>query len=77
MTEHMIIFNTLIVLAFLVQIYNYWLLGEDRVNHYTWLFVLGCFVITETMVALTMSKIYFLYVALNLFGIWRLFRWVR
>jgi hypothetical protein len=72
--EHKIIFNTLIVLAFVVQVYNYWLLGEDRVNHYTWLFVLGCFVVTETMVALTVSPVYFLYVALNLFGIWRLFR---
>lgn len=74
MVEHAIIFNVLIVLAFLVQIYNYWMLGEDRVNHYTWLFVLGCFVVTETMVALAVSPVYFLYVALNIFGIWRLFK---
>jgi len=69
----MSIFNTLVVLAFLVQLYNYWELGEDRVNHYTWLFVLGCFVVTESMVALTMSPTYWAYVVLNVFGIWRLF----
>ena len=71
---HAIIFNTLVVMAFIVQVYNYWKLGNDEVNHYTWLFVLGCFVVTETMVALATDPVYFLYVVLNLFGIWRLFR---
>lgn len=72
--EHMIIFNVIVAMGFFVQVYNYWLLGDGRVNRYTWLFVLGCFVVTETMVALSTSPVYFLYVALNIFGIWRLFK---
>lgn len=73
MIEHAIIFNAIVVMAFLVQIYNYYELGYDRVNHYTWLFVLGCFVVTETMVAL-INPVYSLYVLLNLWGIWSLLR---
>jgi len=73
-SEHGVVFASLVILAFVVQVYNYYELGRDRVNHYTWLFVLGCFVITESMVALAVSYWYFLYVVLNLWGIYNLLR---
>jgi len=73
MVEHQIIFNAIVVLAFVVQVYNYWKLGRDEVNHYTWLVVLGCFVVTETMIAFV-HPFYFLYVVLNLWGIFNLLK---
>ena len=72
MTEHGAIFNGIVILAFVVQVYNYYELGKGRVNRYAWLTVLGCFVVTESMVALAMSPWYFLYVALNVWGIYNL-----
>ena len=65
------LFHFLVVTAFLVQVYNYYELGKDRVNHYTWLYVLGCFVVTEGMIALE-RPVYWLFVLLNGGGIYNL-----
>jgi len=66
------LFHFLVVTAFLVQVFNYRELGKDRVNHYTWLYVLGCFVVTEGMIAME-KPVYWLYVVLNIWGIYNLF----
>jgi len=73
MIEHAVMFNALVVMAFIVQLWNYYWLGRGVVCNYTWLFVLGCYVVTETMVAF-INPIYSLYVLLNLWGIFNLLR---
>lgn len=67
------LFNIVVVLGFLGSVLNYWLLGKGRINKPLFLFVLGCFVVTETCVALH-QPVYWLYVALNVWGIWNLWR---
>lgn len=67
------IFNAIVGLAFVAQVANYWLLGRGIVNRYLFLFVLGCYLVTETMVALEYPSMY-LYVVLNLWGLWNIYR---
>jgi hypothetical protein len=71
--EMQIMFNAIVASAFVAQIVNYWLLGRGIVNRYLFLFVLGCFLVTETMLALSFPAVW-LYVALNLWGIVNLYR---
>ena len=71
MNQLEIIFNTVVVMGFLGSIYNYWLLGKGHINKLVFLFVLGCFVITESMVAIH-QPVYVLYVLLNVWGIYNL-----
>ena len=71
MNERAIVFDAIVALTFCFQVYNYWKLGRDEVNHYTWLIVLGGYVVTETMVSLE-HPVYFLYVLLNIWGIYNL-----
>jgi hypothetical protein len=68
-----IIFNVIVVMGFLGSVVNYWLLGQGRINRHLFLFVLGCFVITESLVAIH-QPVYWLYVALNVWGIYHLWR---
>lgn len=62
-------FKTVVVLGFLGSVVNYYLIGIERTNRLVFLFVLSCFVVTETMIALH-QPIYWLYVALNMWGIY-------
>ena len=71
MTEFGIIFNAVVVMGFLGSVVNYWLLGRGKINRLLFLFVLSCFVVTESIVAFH-QPIYWLYVALNVWGIWNL-----
>lgn len=73
MTQVEIIFNTVVVMGFLGSLLNYWLLGKGQINKLVFLFVLGCFVITESIVAIH-QPVYWLYVALNVWGIFNLWR---
>ena len=73
MTETDVIFGTVVTLGFCVQVFNYWMLGQGRLNRYTWLFVLGCFIVSESMIAWH-RPIYVLYVFLNLWGVYNLWR---
>ena len=73
MTEVEIIFNVVVTMGFLGSVANYWLLGKGRINRMLFLFVLACFVVTESIVALQ-QPVYWLYVALNLWGIYNLWR---
>jgi len=73
MIELGIMFKAVVVLGFLGSILNYWLIGQKKMNRLVFLFVLSCFVVTEAMVALH-QPIYWLYVALNVWGIYNLWR---
>lgn len=73
MTQVEIIFNTVVVFGFLGSVLNYWLLGKGRINRLLFLFVLGCFVVTESLVAIH-QPVYWLYVALNIWGIYNIWR---
>jgi hypothetical protein len=68
-----IVFNVLVGAAFVAQVANYWLIGRGIVNRYLFLFVLGCFFVTETMLALSFPSMW-LYVALNGWGIINLYK---
>ena len=69
MIELGIMFKAVVVLGFLGSILNYWLIGQERTNRLVFLFVLSCFLVTESMIALH-QPIYWLYVALNAWGIY-------
>ncbi|HUW94448.1 MAG TPA: hypothetical protein VMW58_01560 [Anaerolineae bacterium] len=73
MSEVQIVFNLVVVLGFLGSLANYWLIGKGRMNRLLFLFVLSCFVVTESIVAFH-QPVYWLYVALNVWGIWNLWR---
>jgi hypothetical protein len=73
MTELEVMFNVVVVLGFLGSVGNYWLLGQGRINRLLFLFVLSCFVLTEGIIALH-HPVYWLYVLLNLWGIFNLWR---
>lgn len=73
MNQVEIVFNMVVVFGFLGSVVNYWLLGKGRINRLLFLFVLACFVITESIVAVH-QPVYWLYVALNIWGIWNLWR---
>jgi uncharacterized membrane protein YjjP (DUF1212 family) len=69
--EAAILFNVVVVMGFLGSVVNYYLIGKSRMNRLVFLFTLACFVVSEALVALH-YPIYWLYVALNLWGIWNL-----
>jgi hypothetical protein len=71
--EFGIIFNAVVIMAFLGSVVNYWLLGRGIINRHLFLYVLACFVVTESIVALH-QPVYWLYVVLNLWGIYHLWR---
>jgi hypothetical protein len=67
MTEATIIYNTVVVLAFLAQAYNYVLLGKGNVNRTLYLFVLSCFIFIESWIAVE-RPVMWLWVSLNIWG---------
>lgn len=73
MFELGVMFQVVVVMGFLGSILNYWLIGKQRLNRLVFLFVLSCFIVTEAMVAIQLP-IYWLYVALNVFGVYNLWR---
>lgn len=68
-----IVFNAVVVMAFLGQIFNYWLIGRGVINRYLFIFVLTCFTVTEAMLAVDRPAM-LLYVLLNLWGLLQLLR---
>ena len=73
MFEMGVVFQAVVVMGFLGSVLNYYLIGKQRLNRLVFLFVLSCFVVTETMVAIHIP-VYWLYVALNVYGIYNLWR---
>ena len=73
MGEVEVVFNVVVVFGFLGSVVNYWLLGKGTINRFLFLFVLACFVVTESIVAIH-QPVYWLYVALNVWGIYNLWR---
>ena len=71
--EAAVVFNVVVTMGFLGSVLNYWMIGQGKMNRLVFLGVLACFVVTESMVALHFP-IYWLYVALNVWGIWNLWR---
>lgn len=64
-----VIFNAVVVAAFIGQCINYYLLGaKGIINRYLFLFVLGCYIFTESILALQHPSLW-LYVLLNLWGV--------
>lgn len=69
-------FNALVVIGFVAAVFNYKMMGPVylRPGHrYLFLFMLSCFIITESMIAIH-YPVYWFYVALNVWGaknIWR------
>jgi len=59
------LFNAVVVMAFVAQVLNYWLLGRGRINRYLFLFVLSCYMLTETIIALNRPFMW-LFVMLNM-----------
>ena len=68
MTGHEIMFNVIVVMAFVASAANHWLLARNRVNRVLIVFMLGCFVFTEGYLAMERPALW-LYVVLNLWGL--------
>lgn len=66
-------FNVVASMAFLAQVVNYWLLGRGIINRYLFLFVLGCYLVTESMLAIHYPAMW-LYVVLNLWGLFNIYK---
>lgn len=74
MTGPEILFNVLVGMAFLTSLVDHWWIGtHDKVNKPVRAFLLGCFIATESWVALDGKPAMFLYVSLNFFGLYMLF----
>lgn len=75
MSELDTVFNTVVVIAFIAQVFNYYLLGRSvkeqrpvsEFNRYLFLFVLSCFTFTEVIIAMDRPAMW-LYVGLNIWG---------
>jgi len=69
MTQASLIFNLVVVAAFVGQVVNYYLLGtKGIINRYLFLFVLGCYIFTEGVLAMQ-HPVLWLYVILNFWGV--------
>lgn len=74
MTGTEALFNLFIILAFFTSLLDHWWVGtHERINRPLRAFLLGCFIATESWVALEGRPMFFLYVALNFFGLYMLF----
>jgi hypothetical protein len=72
-TSAEIIFSCVVVLGFFSAIINHKLVAKDRVSRPTYVFMLGCFLYTESYIALE-RPIMWLYVSLNLWGLYWFWR---
>lgn len=71
-----IIFNALVVMGFMAAVFNYKLMGPVQLrpgHRLVFLFMLGCFIVTEAMIAWH-QPIYWLYVLLNIWGVYNIWR---
>lgn len=68
-----IMFNFFVVLAFLTSFADHWYVGRGRINRPLRAFLLGCFVYTESYLAITVAPALWFYVALNFWGMANLF----
>ena len=67
-----IFFNLFVVAAFLSSALDHYLVGQGRIVRPLRAFLLGCFVFTETYLALD-NPVLWLYVSLNFWGLGHLF----
>lgn len=72
-SEAEVVFNVIVAMAFFAQVANYWLLGRGIISRYLFLFVLGCYLVTESMLAIQHPSLW-LYVALNLWGLFNIYK---
>ena len=68
------LFSVLVGMAFVAALIDhYWVGAHGTIHRPVRAFLLGCFIATETWVALDGKPAMFLYVSLNFFGLWMLF----
>lgn len=74
--ELAIIFNTVAVLALIAQALNYWLLSRGIISRHLFLFVLSCYIVTETTIAVVFPALWgqWAYVALSCWGAYQFLR---
>lgn len=72
MTPIDILFNVFVVFAFLSSATDHYFVGQGYVVRPLRAFLLGCFIFTESYLALTNPAIW-LYVTLNFWGLFNLF----
>jgi len=65
-------FNLFVVAAFLSSVADHYLVGQGRIVRPLRAFLLGCFVFTETYLAID-NPVIWLYVSLNFWGLFHLF----
>jgi hypothetical protein len=68
-----ILFSVLVLFAFLASMADHYVVGQGRINKPLRAFLLGCFIVTESWIALDGKPVVFLYVALNFWGLYWLF----
>lgn len=73
MSAYLILFNVFIVFAFLAAVADHWLIGRGVISIPLRSFLLGCFVFTESYLAITAQPAMWLYVALNVWGLANIF----
>lgn len=73
------LFNVLVAGAFLAALGDHYFAGQGRIVKPLRALLLGLFIATESAVALDGRPLYFLYVLLNVWGLYFLFmhRWPR
>lgn len=62
-------FNLFVVTAFLGSLVDHWFVGHRRVIIPLRTFLLGCFIYTESYLAVTSEPAMWLYVSLNVWGL--------
>lgn len=73
MTTPEILFNLFVVLAFASSALDHWFIGRGVIVVPLRAFLLGCFVFTESYLAVHAQPAMWLYVALNVWGLVNLF----
>lgn len=73
MTGAELVFDAVVVMTFMAQALNYWLLGKGVLNRYLYLFVLSGFIFTEAVVAVDRPA-FWLYVLLSVWGVFNMLR---
>lgn len=74
MTGPDVLFSVIVAMAFCASLIDhYWVGQHNTVNKPVRAFLLGCFIITETWIALDGKPAMLLYVSLNFFGLYMLF----
>jgi hypothetical protein len=73
MTPAEAVFTCVVVLGFFAAVVNHRLVAKDRTSRLVYIFMLGCFLYTESYIALG-RPIMWLYVSLNVWGLYWFWR---